>query len=146
MSGKQQPSPRQPSPQEPSPQKPSPPKTIWAYAYALLPPQPESRMRSVQAVLTRAHLDAQDAARTWEGRFVREQHVTHILVVSDSPAEDGELNARLESGMRKVEAGFSRTAPLIVLDEPAPEPEEARADADPLAPGPGEAGTTSREA
>jgi hypothetical protein len=103
-------------------------------------------MRSVQTLLARAHLDARDQARTWEGRLVREQHVTHILVVSDSPAEDGELNARLESGMRLVGAGFQRTAPLIVLDEPDPEQEKERSAADPVPPELLEVGSTSPEA
>ena len=94
------------------------PKVIWAYAYEMVPSQSEDRMRSIQALLDQARSDARDSARTWEGRLVHEQRVTHILVVSDSPDEDGEFNQRLEAGMREVEVAFARTASLAAVEQP----------------------------
>jgi hypothetical protein len=94
------------------------PKVMWAYAYEMVPSQSEDRMRSIQALLDQTRSDAHDAARTWEGRFVREERITHILVVSDSPDGDGEFNQRLEAGMREVEAAFALTAPLAVVEQP----------------------------
>jgi hypothetical protein len=50
----------------------------------------------------------------WSGRLVREQRVTHILVVSDSPEADGEINERLEAGLGELHAAFARSAPMLV--------------------------------
>jgi hypothetical protein len=50
------------------------------------------------------------------GRIVLQQQVTHILVVSDSPARDHEANRRLESELRELQVDFSITAPLAVAD------------------------------
>jgi len=100
-------------------QPPPAPKTIWAYAYQIVPPQPEHRLHALKTLLEHEHTDAQLGARTWEGRFVLEQQVTHILVVSDSPELDVEANSRLETELRRLKAGFTMTAPLAVSDDPA---------------------------
>jgi hypothetical protein len=97
---------------------PPTPKVIWAYAYEMLPSQSEERMRSIQALLDQTRSAARDLARTWEGRLVREERISHILVVSDSPDEDGEFNQRLEAGLREVEVAFARMAPLAVVEQP----------------------------
>ena len=96
-----------------------PAKPLWAYAYQIVPPQPEHRLTDVQALLVRQHAEAKRDAQTWEGRFVQEQQVTHILVVSDSPDQDRESNRRLEEALGKLQASFVLTAPLAVTD-PAP--------------------------
>lgn len=95
-------------------------RSIWAYAYEMDPPQPESRLSAIRDFLDRAHADAKQGARTWEGRFVVEQQITHILIVSDDPGQDGEVNRNLEAGLRDLEAGFSRTAPLAVVEDSTP--------------------------
>ena len=59
-------------------------------------------------------------ARTWEGRFVHQEQVTHILVVSDAAEQDLEVNRRLEAELRDLEASFSLTAPMAVDDEARP--------------------------
>ena len=87
---------------------------IWAYAYEMLLPQSEDRMRAIQTLLDDAHAEALESARTWTGRFVREQRIMHILVVSDSPEADGGINERLQAALLKLGAAFTRTAPLIV--------------------------------
>jgi len=101
--------------------KPGPPnKPMWAYAYQIVPPQSEDRLAAVRALLDREHTLAKRGAHTWEGRFVLEQQITHILVVSDSPDQDREANRRLEAALAELQAGFVLTAPLEVADPPAP--------------------------
>jgi hypothetical protein len=96
-----------------------PAKSMWAYAYQIVPPQSETRLAAVKALLDREHTEAKRDARTWEGRFVHEQQITHILVVSDSPDQDGERNQRLESALAELQAAFVRTAPMAVTEPPA---------------------------
>lgn len=102
----------------PRPSSPVPNKTVWAYAYQIVPPQPEDRLRAIEALLDREQSEAGNGARTWVGRLVAQEHVTHILVVSDSPEQDLEVNRRMEAELRKLKAGFSITAPMQVADEP----------------------------
>jgi hypothetical protein len=93
-------------------------KPAWAYAYQIVPPQPEDRLRAVKALLDHEGAHAKVQQRTWAGRFVVEQQVTHILVVSDSPDQDLDVNQRLETALRGAEVGFALTAPLAVTEEP----------------------------
>lgn len=109
--------------------QPKPPpgsRTVWAYAYEIVPPQPEERLRRVLALLDREQAHARLGDRIWEGRFVLGQQVTHILVVSDNPQQDLEANHRLEVELRDLAAGFSITAPMAVADEPVPPISAAR--------------------
>ena len=101
---------------------PTVPRTVWAYAYEMDPPQPTDRMGAVRILLDRAHADAKQDTRSWEGRFVVEPQITHILIVSDDPEQDSEVNGRLEDQLRDIQAGFFRTAPLAVPDDPEPDP------------------------
>jgi hypothetical protein len=101
-------------------QSPLGPKPAWAYAYQIVPPQPEDRLRAVKVLLDHEGAQARVRERTWEGRFVVEQQVTHILVVSDSPDQDLEVNQRLEEELRGLEAGFALTVPMAVAEEPVP--------------------------
>jgi hypothetical protein len=104
------------------PQPPPGSKAVWAYAYEIVPPQPEERLRRILALLDREQAHARLGDRIWEARFVHGQQVTHILVVSDNPQQDLEVNRRLEAELQGLEAGFSITAPLEVADEPVPPP------------------------
>jgi len=99
-----------------SQQPPPSPRAVWAYAYQIVPPQPEGRLRALQTLLDHERTDAQSGARTWEGRLVLEQQVTHILIVSDSPDLDLAANRRLETELRRLKAGFAITAPLTAGD------------------------------
>jgi hypothetical protein len=87
-----------------------------------VPPQPEERLRRVLALLDREQAHARLGDRIWEGRFVLEQQVTHILVVSDNPQQDLEVNQRLEAELRDLEAAFCITTPMAVADEPGAPP------------------------
>lgn len=98
----------------------SPPKTLWAYAYGIVPPQAEDQLDAIRILLEKEHSEAQCAARTWTGKLVCEQLVTHILVVSDSPNQSREVNRLLEGGLKQLNAGFSLTVPLALADDEAP--------------------------
>lgn len=104
------------------------PKTIWAYGYRILPPQAAERVRMIQTLLDQEHADAQREARTWAGRVVLEPEVTLILIVSDSPDQNREVNRRLEAEVKRLQAGFLITAPLAVADDVAPDPSPSPAD------------------
>lgn len=89
-------------------------KTRWAYAYRIVPPQAEDQLRTIQTLLDHEHSVARRGARTWEGRFVLEEQITHILVVSDSPDQDREVNRKLGVALNQLKAGFSLTVPMAV--------------------------------
>jgi hypothetical protein len=95
------------------------PKTVWAYAYQIVPPQPAARLHSIKTLLDHAHTEAQRDARTWTGRVVVEDQITHILIVSDSPEQNHEVNQRLEAKLQELNAGFSLTVPIAVVDDAA---------------------------
>ncbi len=99
--------------------------TLWTYDYAIVPPQAEAQLDRLRGFLEEAHTAAQRAARTWTGRVVREQQVTHILVVSDSPDQGRGVNRRLESLLKQVNAPFSLTAPMEVPAAEVPPPPHA---------------------
>jgi hypothetical protein len=44
--------------------------------------------------------------------LVVEEQVTHILVVSDSPNQDLEVNRKLEAELKRLDAAFVITTPL----------------------------------
>lgn len=93
------------------------PKTIWTYAYEIVPPQAEERLEAIKTLLDDEHTDARERARTWVGRVVLEQQITHIMVVSDSPAQNREVNRRLEAELTQLNVGFSLTAPMAVVND-----------------------------
>ena len=95
----------------------SPPRTVWTYAYEIWPPQAENRMRFVLAILEREHEEARREARRWTGLLVQERQITNILIVSDSPQQDLDINQRLETALAELRVGFSRTIPLEVTDD-----------------------------
>lgn len=99
------------------------PETIWAYSYELHPPQTRSRLRDIRTVLEEEeHAQARSGSGTWRGRLVEERQITHILVLSVSPDQHRDVNVRLEAELGKLEAGFSVTLPVPVVEEPATTP------------------------
>lgn len=94
-----------------------PAKKRWAYAYQIIPPQPEDRLKAVRDLIDQETRQARKAARTWQGRFIPEKLITHILVVSDSPDQEAEANHRLEAALTELQTGFVRTAPLPVDED-----------------------------
>lgn len=101
------------------------PGTLWAYDYAIVPPQTGAQLEQLRTFLAHAHTAAGHAAGAWTGRVVRERQVTHILVVSDSPDQDRGVNRRLEGLLSRVNASFSLTAPMEVPAAGAPPPPPA---------------------
>ncbi len=91
-----------------------PVRSLWVYGYELEPPVLRDRLGGIQDVLDAGHSEAELAGRIWEGRFVNGEHITHILVVSGSPAQDLDVNHRLEAELARLEAGFSVTTSLEV--------------------------------
>ena len=100
----------------PSTREPSdiPKNPLWVYAYVIRPPQSVDQLRKVESLLDDEHTDAGRGARTWVGRLIVDDQVTHILVVSDGPDQDRDVNRKLEAELTKMEAGFLVTAPLAV--------------------------------
>jgi hypothetical protein len=93
---------------------PVPPKPIWVYAYQLVPPQLADRLATVQPLLSDEQLDARRGGRTWAGRVVTEERVTHVLIVSDSPEPDQEGNRNLESELKELKAEFTVSPPVVL--------------------------------
>lgn len=90
----------------------TPPRAIWAYTYRLTPPQSAERLRKVKAMLAREHREAVARDGTWEGRMVVDERVANILVLSDSPDLDRDVNRRLEAELRAIDSGFAVTLPF----------------------------------
>jgi hypothetical protein len=102
--------------------KPSNEEPLWAYAYQLLPPRATARMNTIIELVDQENADALRNARAWTARLVAEPQVTHVLVLSDSPALDRDMNRRLEARLRELDVRFTVTLPLRV-DGPSTEPE-----------------------
>lgn len=101
-------------------------KTVWTYAYQIVPPQTVGRLAAIKNLLEHEHADARREARTWVGRVVLERQITNILVVSDSPEQNRAVNRRLEVELKLLNVGFSITAPLAVANAAAPPSPESK--------------------
>lgn len=99
-----------------------PPKPVWAYAYQIVAPQPEDLLGTIKSIIDQENTEARRGARSWAGRVVSEEQVTHILVVTDTPEQDREINRRLEAALQRLKAGFSITAPMPLDGDALPEP------------------------
>jgi hypothetical protein len=102
-------------------------RTLWAYGYEIIPSQGEDPMKEIATLLSEEHENAKRTERVWAGRMVREQRITHIMVVSDSPDQTGRINRRIETRLKQLKAGYSLSLPMAVADgdpaqPPAPEP------------------------
>ncbi len=107
----------------------TPPRTLWTYAYQIEPPQFEDRLRSVRTLLDDEQARAGRGTRTWVGRVVTEERITHILVVSDRPDGDRGAKSRLEAELNRLRVRFSITASMQVADGAArPPPVEDHSD------------------
>jgi hypothetical protein len=90
---------------------------VWAYVYRIEPPLTEDRLAGVKQLLDREHAAATREARKFEGRFVVEERVTHILVVSDTVDQSREINHEVEAELQKVAISFDVTVPLAVIPD-----------------------------
>lgn len=108
-----------------------PPQNIWAYGYVIEPPLAPARLRSIERLLEEEQSQAKHRDRTWASRFVVDERVTHILVVSDSPDQQKAVNRRLEMELEKLKTGFSITPSVAVEDRPEKRPPEDPPPSDP---------------
>ena len=93
-----------------------PKRTIWAYRYRLMPPQTPDRLHKIKALLAQESREAARRKGVWQGRVVVEDRASHILVLSDSPDLDLQVNQRLEDALRAIDAAFAVTVPLAVTN------------------------------
>lgn len=96
----------------------TPPRPLWAYGYELKPPVRRTRLKGIKSVLDTGHSDALLAGQVWEARFVNGDDITHILIVCGTPAQDLEVNRRLEAELARMKAGFTMTSSLEILHGP----------------------------
>jgi len=90
-------------------------KSLWAYAYEIVPPQPARLLGPIRTLLKEETAAARGSDRAWSGRLVLERHATHILIVSDDiRGRDHPINRRLEAELERLEATFIVTEPLSV--------------------------------
>ncbi len=94
---------------------------IWAYTYTLNPPLSPAKLREIKDLLSKEQVAAKSRSGTWEARFVADERISHILVLSDTPDLELEANKNLETALRAINASYNLTVPMIVLDE-VPEP------------------------
>ena len=99
---------------------------LWAYGYKLAPPVARTRLAGVRAILDAGHTEARTRAQVWEGRFINGNHITHILVVSGTPAQNGTINRRLEAELTRLDARFSMSTPVEVPHDPRRRPDWGR--------------------
>lgn len=76
-----------------------------------------ARLRALEKLLEDEQSIAKREARTWSSRFVVDERVTHILVVSDSEDQGLDINRKLESELERLEAAYSVSPPVAVSDE-----------------------------
>lgn len=96
---------------------------IWAYTYQLTPPLSVAKLREVKHLLEKEQAAAKARSGTWEARFVADERISHILVLSDSPDLELEANRNLEQALRTINAYYNLTVPMVVdeaLDEDIP--------------------------
>lgn len=94
-------------------------RSLWAYAYQIVPPQPSSRLGAIRTLLKDETAAARGGAHAWSGRLVLGRRATHILIVSDAPGRQHSINRRLEAELERLEAAFSVTEPLAVAGHAA---------------------------
>jgi len=93
-------------------------RAIWTYGYVLVPPIARDRMGPMEVLLHDGHTQAVLGARTWEGRLINGDDITHILVVSDRPEQNLEVNLLLEAELNRLKAPFEVTEAVVVGDLP----------------------------
>lgn len=99
---------------------PSKEESLWAYAYQILPPRSTDLVSTIAELVNRENADARRSAHTWTARLVTEPQVTHVLVLSDTPELDREMNRRIEARLRELDVRFTVSLPMQV-DDPSPD-------------------------
>lgn len=97
-------------------------ESLWAYAYQLRPPRTTDLVRTIAELVNQENEDALRGAHTWTARLVTEPQVTHVLVLSDTPELDREMNRRLEARLRELDVPFTVSLPMRVDELPSDTP------------------------
>lgn len=92
----------------------TPDASLWTYAYELRPPHAVRRMKAIRALLQEANGGATKEDRKWTARLVLENQVTHLLIVSDTPERDRDINRRIEGALKELDVRYSVTPPMPV--------------------------------
>ncbi|TVP76231.1 MAG: hypothetical protein EA352_06245 [Gemmatimonadales bacterium] len=98
------------------------PQGFWAYGYEFDPPIRRDRTGPMEALLEAGHNRALLARGVWEGRLINGDDITHILVVSDGPSQTLEVNHMLEAELRRLQAPFQVTLPVLIAGGGSPGP------------------------
>lgn len=97
-------------------------ESLWAYAYQLLPTRSTDLVRAIADLVNRENTDARGSAHTWRARLVTEPQVTHVLVLSDTPERDRDMNRRLEARLRELDVRFTVSVPMRIDELPPDTP------------------------
>ncbi len=97
-----------------------PHREIWTYGYVLLPPISRDRMGPMKVLLENGHRQATLSALIWEGRLINGDDITHILVVSDRPDQDLEINHSLAAELSRLEAPYAITRAMALGEHRGP--------------------------
>ena len=99
------------------------PRTVWAYAYRIVPPQRTSRLRVVGTLLDPQRSGTRHGSRTWAGRLIAGAQMTRILIVSDSLEGSRAVSLRLEAALHRLDLDFAVTEPVeLACDTASPLP------------------------
>lgn len=77
-------------------------RKLWAYAYRVVPVPPPIALGALRQALDAENAAAFEQSRSWAAQLIVEPHSTRILVVSDTPAQHGAVNRRLETTLRHL--------------------------------------------
>lgn len=99
---------------------PSAGRTLWLYGYEMIQPQHAHALTAIRDLLDRVNEEARREARTWTARLVTEHQAPRVLIVSTSPAQDREINRRLEAELKAMRIEFLPTLPMPVRDGSQP--------------------------
>ena len=89
-------------------------RQLWAYAYRVVPPPPRGGLGQIRKLLDSENAFAFEHARAWAAQLILEQRSTQILVVSDTPAQNGAVNHRLETELQRLDAHYRVTDPIAI--------------------------------
>ena len=92
-------------------------RSLWAYAYQIVPPQPAKRLGEIKALLEHENSTTRSGPRIWAGRLVLERWSTRILVVSDGPEQNRGIDHHLAAELKRLNATFSLTEPMAIAGD-----------------------------
>jgi len=93
-------------------------RSLWAYAYQIMPSQPSRHLGRIRTLLKEETVAARTRGCVWSGRLVLERDATYILIVSDDARRRNHpINRRLEAELERLEGLFAVTEPMEVAGQ-----------------------------